>query len=361
MGDATHSYLGHDPHDPSEKTHMHRHIIDVGPWRGTVTWDRDVLIRETWLTHHVRKHTHTSAQHLMGDKTPLYLGHNFLISGTWFLYIWDINCITLLKIHTCVGTELMWDVTCWYVGHHAHTIWEHTHVVGQYWIGTWLIYTWDVTHMTHRKVHVCQHAIVCGMEPVGFDWFIYHMNAWCGITQKSPCPLWTRVSACNCMRDGTCGITQKSRKLQVSFAKEPVSPMNQSNPTCYIPHTLLRRFMGWLRLVGSLKLQVSFAKEPVSPMNQSNPTCYIPHTIRWDTGSFAETYGGATISRLLKITCLFCKRAGVPYEPVKFHMLHPAYNSVGRRWDTGSLAEMYGVATISRLLKIAGLFCKRAL
>jgi len=211
MGDATHSYLGHDPHDPSEKTHMHRHIIDVGPWRGTVTWDRDVLIRETWLTHHVRKHTHTSAQHLMGDKTPLYLGHNFLISGTWFLYIWDINCITLLKIHTCVGTELMWDVTCWYVGHHAHTIWEHTHVVGQYWIGTWLIYTWDVTHMTHRKVHVCQHAIVCGMEPVGFDWFIYHMNAWCGITQKSPCPLWTRVSACNCMRDGTCGITQKSR------------------------------------------------------------------------------------------------------------------------------------------------------
>ena len=96
-------------------------------------------------------------------------------------------------------------------------------------------------------------------------------------------------------------------------------------------------------------------------MNQSNPTCYVPHTIWWDAGSVAEMYGVATISRLLKITGLVCKRAGVPYEPVKFHMLHPAYNSVGRRWDTGSLAEMYGVAMISRLPKIMGIFCKRAL
>ena len=127
--------------------------------------------------------------------------------------------------------------------------------------------------------------------------------------------------------------------------KEPVSPMNT--------RVSMHLYAGWNLW--------DHTKEPVSPMNQSNPTCYIPHTIRCDTGSLAETYGVATISRLLKITSLFCKKAGFPYEPIKFRMLHPAYNSVGRRWDTGSLAEMYGVATISRLLKIAGLFCKRAL
>ena len=264
-------------------------------------------------------------------------------------------------------------------------------------LGHKLHYTFENTHVCRHRIDVGRDVLICGTPCTHhlrthtrcgtvLNWDMTHLYVGRDPHDSSES---TRVSACNCMRDGTCGIwlvhisyecmmwdhtkepvspmnTCVSMQLYAGWnlwdnTKEPVSPMNQSNPTCYNPHTLLRRFMGWLRLEGSLKLQVSFAKEPVSPMNQSNPTCYIPHTIRCDTGSLAETYGVATISRLLKITSLFCKKAGFPYEPIKFRMLHPAYNSVGRRWDTGSLAEMYGVATISRLLKIAGLFCKGAL
>ena len=53
--------------------------------------------------------------------------------------------------------------------------------------------------------------------------------------------------------------------------------------------------MVWLRLVGSLRLYVSFAKEPY----KRDYILSLTHT---------NTYGVATISRLLKIIGLFCKR-----------------------------------------------------
>ena len=58
--------------------------------------------------------------------------------------------------------------------------------------------------------------------------------------------------------------------------------------------------MGWLRLVGSLKLQVSFAKEPYKrdDILQKRRLVHVPMTMR---------YGVATISRLLKITGPFAK------------------------------------------------------
>ena len=62
--------------------------------------------------------------------------------------------------------------------------------------------------------------------------------------------------------------------------------------------------MGWLRLVGSLKLQASFAE------------------------------------------CSLCCRALLQKRPINLRIL---------------LFDSYEVATISRLLKITGLFCKRAL
>jgi len=65
--------------------------------------------------------------------------------------------------------------------------------------------------------------------------------------------------------------------------------------------------MGWLRLVGSLKLQVSFAKEPYQrdDILQKRPIILSKNK---DHDIFFS-YGVATISRLLKIAGLFCKRA----------------------------------------------------
>jgi len=73
--------------------------------------------------------------------------------------------------------------------------------------------------------------------------------------------------------------------------------------------------MGWLRLVGSFKLKVSFAKETYKrdDILQKRPmilaaTCVrcISHILYTAT---CESYGVATISRLLKSIGLFCKRA----------------------------------------------------
>ena len=62
--------------------------------------------------------------------------------------------------------------------------------------------------------------------------------------------------------------------------------------------------MGWLRSVGSIKLQVSFAKEPYKTddilLKRLNPDL--------DSG-VSDVYRVATISRLLEIIGLFCKRA----------------------------------------------------
>jgi len=63
-------------------------------------------------------------------------------------------------------------------------------------------------------------------------------------------------------------------------------------------------------------------------------------------------YGVATISRLLKIKGLFCKRA----LQKRRYSAKETYNSK----DAIHVAchACYGVATISRLLKIVGLFCR---
>jgi len=84
------------------------------------------------------------------------------------------------------------------------------------------------------------------------------------------------------------------------------------------------RYMGWLRLVGSLKSWVSFAKEPykrddilqkipiifrslltvATPYNE----CML-HAWMYDFVTFMSYRISATISRLFKIIGLFCERA----------------------------------------------------
>jgi len=81
--------------------------------------------------------------------------------------------------------------------------------------------------------------------------------------------------------------------------------VNESWHTCTRQWVMAHIWMGhdthmwWLRLVGSLKLYVSFAKKPYKRDNilQKRPEIY---------GSW-HTYGVATISGLLQIIGLFCR------------------------------------------------------
>jgi len=157
--------------------------------------------------------------------------------------------------------------------------------------------------------------------------------------------------------------------------------------------------MGWLRLVGSLKLQVSFAKEPYQRdyILQKKPmilrsllivaTPYIfLHVCERHTPHQQTHYGVATISMLLEITGLFWKEpykrdyilqkkpmilrslliVATPYmfrketydfkEPT--NRSHPIYVSTSG-FDRRTPLYSYGVTTISRPLKIIGLFCRK--
>jgi len=62
-----------------------------------------------------------------------------------------------------------------------------------------------------------------------------------------------------------------------------------------------------------------------------------------------ECYRVASISRLLTIIRLFCKRA----LQKRLYSAKETYN-----FKEPTFEECYGVATISRLLKIMGLFCR---
>jgi len=72
-------------------------------------------------------------------------------------------------------------------------------------------------------------------------------------------------------------------------------------------------------------------------------------------------YGVATISRLLEIAGLFCKKD----LSKRRYSAKETYNSeepTNQYSQTSARDWMYyGVTMISRLLKIVGLFCKRAL
>ena len=87
-------------------------------------------------------------------------------------------------------------------------------------------------------------------------------------------------------------------KLWVSFAKETYKRdlYSAKRHEWSLVIWCVRFSMEWLRLVGSLKLQVSFTKEPYKRVI----SCHLVYQIQ---------DGVATINRLLKIIGLFCKRA----------------------------------------------------
>jgi len=81
------------------------------------------------------------------------------------------------------------------------------------------------------------------------------------------------------------------------------------------------------------------------------------------THLYIYTSAVATISRLLKSQGLFCKRAPSKREysaEETYHLKEPTHRSHPITHQTKSQVQHYGLATISRLLKMVGLFCKRA-
>jgi len=101
-------------------------------------------------------------------------------------------------------------------------------------------------------------------------------------------------------------------KVQIVFRPIPFTPtpaVTQQLPTamgalCHPPYLRdgnLR--MGWLRFVGSLKLYVSFAKDPYTTRLSSAKETY---NLKEPTN---RSYGVASISKINRIVGLFCKRA----------------------------------------------------
>jgi len=76
-----------------------------------------------------------------------------------------------------------------------------------------------------------------------------------------------------------------------------------------------------------------------------------------------ELHGVAAISRRLKMIGLFCKRALQKrrYSAKETYNLKEPINRSHPIGIQRPITRWYGVATISRLLKMIGLFCKRAL
>jgi len=115
-----------------------------------------------------------------------------------------------------------------------------------------------------------------------------------------------------------CGVATISRLLNITglFCKSPT----KKTIFCKRDLAILEYFcgMGWLRLVGSLKLYVSFAKEPhkrddilqrysaKETCNSKEPTTRS-HPIMGGFGLEFTHHGVAAISRLLKIIGLFCR------------------------------------------------------
>jgi len=135
--------------------------------------------------------------------------------------------------------------------------------------------------------------------------------------------------------------------------------------------------MAWLRSVDSLKSQVSFAEYSLFYRALLQKRLVILRSLRIEAPHSTvaqECYGVASIRRLLKIIGLFCKRAlqkrryspketynfkeptnrSHPIAPVHTHLQSTSctcMNDICKRYATN-------VTTISRLLKIIGLFCR---
>ena len=137
--------------------------------------------------------------------------------------------------------------------------------------------------------------------------------------------------------------------------------------------------MGWLRAVGSIQLWVSFAKEPYKRddiLHKRPVILSILLTVATPYLTFSNygcasvcddckwPYGVATISRLLKMIGLFCKRAlwKRQYSAKEtYNLIDPTDRSHRVFQCVTTASDRYGVASVSRIDQIIGLFCKRAL
>jgi len=137
------------------------------------------------------------------------------------------------------------------------------------------------------------------------------------------------------------------------------------------PLWVLERHMGWLRWVGSLKVQVSFAKEPYKrdDILQKRPVIWRsllvvapPHTVF--LGDFSQEISQERQKKALERQkktlslrqCLvFRDRDSISGVERQRQCLVPRETVF---LGDILLGDIHGVATMSRLLKMIGLFCR---
>jgi len=142
--------------------------------------------------------------------------------------------------------------------------------------------------------------------------------------------------------------------------------------------------MGWLRLVGSLKLMVSFAKEPykrddilqkrsdLHMSDDSNSRCDLSHICRIQDHKQRRTWLSHICSQI-SLSHLLSHMGWLRLVgSLKFYVSFAEYRlfyraflqkrpTIFRSLLIVATPYLICLTTISRLLKIVGLFCKRAL
>jgi len=273
-----------------------------------------------------------------------------LIDATWLIRMW--HDLLICDMTHPYGT---WLIDTWHdslirdlflvdTGHDSFTCdMTHSYV-------TWLIHMWhdsficDITHSyVTWLIHMWHDSLIQDMIHWYGTWRIHIHRRRATNTCSSPpqivwCATWLihihrrrATTACSTPRRIDFQIiaaprtpvsvcfqgpwlparrsTGVTRLIDMSFDFQLVAVPRTLFHVCFWgPWLLTRRTMGWLRWVGSLKLLVSFAEYGLfyRALLQKRPCVFL----RLLTPHEAD-YGVATMSRLLKIIGLFCKE---PYK-----------------------------------------------
>ena len=164
MWDMSHSHMQHKSIDTEmsawwNMTHLYTWFIYV--WDMTHLYVRHesltMCIRETWFIHNVTQITqHRNACLIQYDSfihtTHLYMGHDSFIYGTWLIYTWDMSHSHTR--HESLDTE----ISPWY---------NTTHLYAR------LIYIWDMNclHVGHESL---THATYLGQQSLTHVTYVGH-------------------------------------------------------------------------------------------------------------------------------------------------------------------------------------------